>query len=123
MGALSVLSIIPESHARPGCAHPDIVEHDRGVSARANSPVTVGKPRDDHRQYADRRLPTVSTSRSISSSTDQFRKRQLPDTPFRTAGAGQIEEPVMETIGTVTAIIKGLQAFFSRLRTQPSHTP
>ena len=33
----------------------------------------------------------------------------------------RVEEPVMETIGTLTAVIKGVQAFFSRLRSQPTH--
>jgi uncharacterized protein YoxC len=119
LGALSVLSVYLITvlvRVRDILA---VVEHDvKEVSARA-IPVlenlesitdNVRKITDSIEEQVDIVKHSINSVREIADNIAGFERRIQ----------SQIEEPMMETIGTVTAIIKGFQAFFSRLRTQPS---
>ena len=98
-----------------------IVEHDvREVSSRA-IPVlenletitdNIRKVTDSIDEQVDIVKHSINSVKEIADNIADFERRVQ----------AQIEEPMLETIGTVTAIIKGFQAFFSRLRTQPSRT-
>ena len=96
-----------------------VVEHDvREVSARA-MPIlenlesitdNIKKVTDNIDEQVEIIKHSINSVKQIADNIVDFERRVQ----------AQIEEPVMETVGTITAIIKGVQAFFSRLRSQPS---
>lgn len=96
-----------------------VVETDiREISARAipvleNLETITDKVRnvtDSIDEQIDMVKQSISSIKDVAENIVDFERRVQ----------SRIETPVMETVGTFVAVFKGIQAFLSRLRAQPS---